>query len=39
MLYVNYPSFNKVPTVTKNENQQVTATFSLASAPIRYAAP
>jgi hypothetical protein len=38
LLYLGYPSFNKVPTSTKNENQQVTATFSLAADPIRYSA-
>lgn len=38
ILYLGYLSFNKVPTATKNENQHVTATFSLACDPIRYAA-
>lgn len=36
--YYAYPSFNKVPTKTINENIVVTATFSLIADPIRYAA-
>lgn len=34
--YYAYPSFNKVPTKTVNENVTVTATFSLISDPMRY---
>jgi len=36
ILYYAYPSFNKVPTQTLNENMQNTATFSLISDPVRY---
>lgn len=38
LLYYAYPSFNKVPTGTVNENLQNTATFSLIADPIRYEA-
>lgn len=38
VLYLGYPSFNPTPTFSKNQNQQVTATFSLVCQPIRYAA-
>ncbi|MDH2052852.1 phage tail protein [Achromobacter marplatensis] len=38
MLYLAYPSFNKVPTAAMNENMQNTATFSLIAEPIRYEA-
>ncbi|ANN66470.1 phage tail protein [Bordetella bronchialis] len=38
LLYYAYPSFNKVPTGTVNENLQNTATFSLLADPIRYEA-
>lgn len=36
--YYGYIGFNKVPSKTMNENMTVTATFSLQSDPIRYAA-
>lgn len=36
--YYGYISFNKVPTKTINENMTVSATFSLLSDPVRYAA-
>ena len=38
LYYYGYLGFNKVPTHTVNENMTVTASFSLQSDPVRYAA-
>lgn len=38
LLYNGYVSFNETPSMTKNEVMAVTATFSLLSRPVRYAA-
>ena len=38
LLYNGYVSFNETPSMTKNEVMGVTATFSLVSKPVRYAA-
>lgn len=38
ILYNGYVSFNETPSMTKNELMAVSATFSLVSRPVRYAA-
>lgn len=38
LLYNGYVSFNETPSMTKNQVMGVTATFSLLSRPVRYAA-
>ena len=38
LLYNGFVSFNETPSMTKNEVMGVTATFSLVSKPVRYAA-